>query len=110
GLPCMAFAGTSGGGSFGFGLYFDAKTVLGTEENTFKGFKFYPNPTNDILNLSAKNNIEQVFIYSLLGQKVLETSPNQHDATINVSSLTPGVYIMKLAVNGQSASYKFIKQ
>src|SRR5690606_11176521 len=33
GLPCMAFAGTSGGGSFGFGLYFDAKTVLGTEEN-----------------------------------------------------------------------------
>lgn len=110
-LPCMAFAGTSGGGSFGYGLYFDAKAViLGNQENSFEGFTFYPNPTRETLNLSANNTIENVAIYSLLGQKVMETSINQNKGSINVASLSPGVYLLKLAVNGQSATYKFIKQ
>ena len=110
GLPCLAFAGTSSGGGFGYGLYFDAKTVLGTAENIFEGFKCYPNPANEVLNLQAKSNIEKVSIYSILGQQVMEASPNQTNATLNVASLNPGVYILKLAVAGQSASYKFIKQ
>ncbi len=109
-LPCLAFAGTSGGGGFGYGLYFDAKTVLSVEENTLEGFKFYPNPTNEVLNLSAKNTIEKVSVYSILGQIVLESAPNKNDAVVNVAALKPGIYILKLAVDGQSASYKFIKQ
>ena len=109
-LPCLAFAGTSGGGGFGYGLYFDAKTVLGTAENIFEGFKCYPNPANEVLNLKAKSNIEKVSIYSILGQQVMEALPNQNNATLNVASLNPGVYILKLAVDGQSVSYKFIKQ
>ncbi|MCB0465170.1 MAG: T9SS type A sorting domain-containing protein [Aequorivita sp.] len=109
GLPCMAFAGTSG--SFGFNLYFDAKTVLiGIDENSFEGFKFYPNPAQDVLNLSANNTIESVSMFSLLGQKVLETSINQNETSINIASLTPGVYIMKAMIDGNAATYKFIKQ
>jgi hypothetical protein len=110
-LPCLAFAGTSSSGEFGFGLYFDAKTVLlNTNENSFENFKFYPNPTNEVLNLSSKNTIENVAIYSILGQKVLEISPNLNNTTINVASLSTGVYVLKLAINGQTATYKFIKQ
>lgn len=109
-LPCMAFAGTSGGGSYGYGLYYDAKSDLSVGENSFEDFKFYPNPTKEILNFSSKNVIEHLSIYSILGQKVLEDSPNQNDATLNIASLRPGVYVLKLAINGQSATYKFIKQ
>ncbi|CAM3361074.1 T9SS type A sorting domain-containing protein [Aequorivita lipolytica] len=109
--PCMAFAGTSAGGTFGFGLYFDAQNATaGIADNSFEDFKFYPNPAGEILNLSAKSNIDNVSIYSILGQKVLENSPNQNDATLNVASLYQGVYVLKLAINGQSATYKFIKQ
>lgn len=109
-MPCMAFAGTSSGGSYGYGLYFDAKTVLGVEENSFEGFTFYPNPTEDVLNLSSKNAIEHVSIYSILGQSVMEYTPNQSDVALQVATLNPGVYLLKLAINGQSATYKFIKQ
>ncbi|SRX52770.1 T9SS type A sorting domain-containing protein [Aequorivita sp. CIP111184] len=109
-LPCLAFAGTSGGGTFGFGLYFDAKTVLAVDENNFEGFKFYPNPAQDILNLSATNTIERVSIFSLLGQKIMETSPNQDNPSINVASLSQGVYLMKVMIDGKSATYKIIKQ
>lgn len=110
GFPCMAFAGTSG--SFGSGLYFDAKNgiTVGIADNNFEGFKFYPNPAQDVLNLSANNTIESVSIFSILGQKVMENSINQNDATINVANLSQGVYILKLAINGQSATYKFVKQ
>ncbi len=109
-LPCLAFAGTSGGGTFGYGLYFDAKTVLGIEENLFEDFTFYPNPAKDELSLSAKTTIENVAIYSLLGQKVMETSPNQNNPSINVASLSQGVYLMKVMIDGKSATYKIIKQ
>lgn len=110
-LPCMAFAGTSASGSFGFGLYFDAKTVLiGVDENSFEGFKFYPNPTQDVLNLSANNTIEYVSMFSLLGQKVFETLVNQNETSIDIASLTPGVYLMKALIDGNSATYKIIKQ
>ncbi len=109
GLPCMAFAGTSG--SFGFNLYFDAKTVLiGVGENSFEGFKFYPNPAQDVLNLSAKSTIESVSMFSLLGQKVFETSINQNETSINIASLTPGVYLMKVMIDGNSDTYKIVKQ
>ncbi|AFL80490.1 hypothetical protein Aeqsu_0989 [Aequorivita sublithincola DSM 14238] len=110
GFPCMAFAGTSG--SFGFGLYFDAKNgvTVGIADNNFEGFKFYPNPAQDVLNLSANSTIESVSIFSILGQKVMENSINQNDATINIANLSQGVYILKLVINGQSATYKFVKQ
>lgn len=110
-LPCMAFAGTSSSGAFGFGLYFDAKTVLiGIDENSFEGFKFYPNPAQDVLKLSANNTIESVSMFSLLGQKVFETSIDQNETSINISSLTPGVYLMKVMIDGNSDTYKIVKQ
>ena len=111
GLPCMAFAGTSSSGLYGYGLYFDAQNgVTGIDENTFEGFKFYPNPTQDVLNLSAKNTIESVSIFSMLGQKVMETSINQTISSINIASLNPGVYIMKVMIDGKYGTYKIIKQ
>ncbi|MBK5212668.1 MAG: T9SS type A sorting domain-containing protein [Flavobacteriaceae bacterium] len=112
GLLCMAFAATSSGCTWGYGLYFDAKNgvTAGIADNNFEGFKFYPNPAQDMLNLSAKNAIENVSIFSLLGQKVLKITPNQNKPSINVASLTPGVYVMKVTIEGQSATYKIIKQ
>ncbi len=110
-LPCMAFTGTSSAGTYGYNLYFDAKTVfVGVEENSFEGFKFYPNPTQNVLNLSANNTIESVSLFSLLGQKVMDISVNKDRSSINVESLTQGVYLMKVMIDGKSSTYKIIKQ
>ena len=107
--PCMAFAGTYEG--FGRNLYFDRKSnMLDVADNSFENFKFYPNPTQDVLNLSSKNNIDNVAIFSLLGQKVLDVSVNQNTSSINLESLTQGVYVMKVTIDGTVASYKIIKQ
>ncbi len=109
-MPCMAFAGTSAGGTYGYGLYYDAKSTLAVSENSFENFKFYPNPTQTVLNLSAINTIENVSMYSVLGQKVFENTVGQNEASISTVSLKPGVYFMKVLIDGQTATYKIIKQ
>ncbi|WP_026451680.1 T9SS type A sorting domain-containing protein [Aequorivita capsosiphonis] len=111
GLPCMAFAGSSSAGSYGYNLYFDAKTdLVGIEENLLEGFTFYPNPVRETLNIASENKVENISIYSLLGQEVMQISPEQKSPSINVSSLAPGVYVMKVKVDGQLGTYKIIKK
>lgn len=109
-LPCMAFTGTDTGGNYGYNLYFDRKSTLGVEENELEGLVYYPNPAQDILNLSAQTTLEQVAIYSVLGKKVLQVSPGQKNATLNVSSLAAGIYLLKIEANGQTGTYKIIKE
>lgn len=83
--------------------------VLGVSENTLDGFSFYPNPTSDKLSLQAANNIDAVGIYNLLGQKVLEINVGATSSEINLSNLTTGTYIMEVTIEGQTGSYKIMK-
>ncbi len=84
-------------------------TNLGVGNNTIEGFSYYPNPSSDIINLRAANNIEAVTVYNLLGQVMITDSVNAATSQINVSALSTGTYIMKVAVDGQIGTYKIIK-
>lgn len=109
GNPCMAFAGRNN--SSPVNLYFDAQnSTLAINENSLDGFKFYPNPVNSEINLSTNGKLENVAIFSLLGQQVSNTKINLDKTAIDVSALTSGVYLMKVEIDGQTGTYKFIKQ
>ena len=113
GLPCVAFSvvDRSVGFPYGHSIYFDRKSdVVGVEDNIIEGLAFYPNPAHELINLSAQNAIEDVVFYSLLGQEVLRVSPDGQKTAVDVSSLAQGVYVMKVGVKGQTASYKIIKE
>lgn len=93
-LPCMSFARTNG--AFGYGLYFDAETViLNTQNNTIEGLSYYPNPIVDKLNVSAKGNIELITIYNVLGQQVENFKPNSDKISLGMTNYTLGMYIME---------------
>ena len=81
-----------------------------TNELIHNDIIIYPNPAQDILNIFAKENVENISIYSLLGQKMMQVSPNENNPSIDISSLATGLYIMEVDVNGQSATYKIVKQ
>ncbi|PID68028.1 MAG: hypothetical protein CR968_03725 [Flavobacteriia bacterium] len=76
------------------------------EDNIIEGFKMYPSLVDDILNLKATNDIINVSIYNLLGQKVLNTP----ETTINMSGLPSGTYIVKVNTTREEGSYKVIKK
>jgi uncharacterized repeat protein (TIGR01451 family) len=81
---------------------------LGTPNfNQKKLFTVYPNPTNNILNISLSDNdtITAVTICNTLGQKVM----NDNVKTLDVSSLTAGTYLITVATDKGKATQKIIK-
>lgn len=75
-------------------------------ENNIEGLKVYPNPATDLVNIvSNEIGTKTVAIYDMLGKKVLETSTEE---TVNVSTLTSGVYIMNITQDGKNASRKLV--
>ncbi|CAM3426128.1 T9SS-dependent choice-of-anchor J family protein [Aequorivita lipolytica] len=85
-------------------------TNLGVSDNTIAGFSYYPNPTNGVLNLKSVENIEQVALYNLLGQRVVYSQVGATESKVDVSGLSTGTYLMKVTVNGQIGTYKVLKQ
>lgn len=67
----------------------------------------YPNPTNDLVTIAMDSDLKSIEVYSLHGQKVLSSTQYQ----INVSDLTPGVYLVKIeSINGLIATEKLVKK
>ncbi|MCZ8197703.1 MAG: leucine-rich repeat domain-containing protein [Flavobacterium sp.] len=73
-------------------------------------FTIYPNPVNEVLNLTTKQTTEvySLTIYNLLGQQV-QTTTNPTN-TVDVSSLKTGNYIVKIVTDKGVSSSKFVKE
>ncbi|MDT0555842.1 DUF7452 domain-containing protein [Patiriisocius hiemis] len=83
--------------------------VLGIEDNTIEGFSMYPNPTNNQLNITAKEAISNISIYNVLGQEIATYKGNDVIMNIDVSQLSTGTYIAKVQVGDAVKASKFIK-
>ena len=84
--------------------------TTGTDAFGIEGFTYYPNPVKNELNVSAKNTIDQLALYNLLGQVVKEYKPNAISTTVSTDGLSAGTYILKAVSNGKTGTYKIIKQ
>ena len=97
-------------GSF-FGEYEDYCVYIGEDANVDElenEFAIYPNPTNGMLNISSSLNIIQAVIYSYDGKLVYSESGILNQ--IDVSTLSPGMYVLQLQTDQGAETLKFIKQ
>ncbi len=71
---------------------------------------FYPNPvSNGKIYITSKNSqSKEIAIYDVLGKKVLQASLNVNAKELNVASLSPGVYIIKIKEGEATATRKLI--
>ncbi|WP_309641695.1 T9SS type A sorting domain-containing protein [Flavobacterium sp.] len=74
------------------------------------GFKSYPNPVKNILNLSYSKTISNVAIYNLLGQEVMAKATNANQSQIDMSHLASGTYLVKVTADNQVKTIKVIKE
>ena len=81
-----------------------------TMTNELVNFKYAPNPVTDSITLSNSDEISQVTIFNLMGQKVLSISPNQLMTSIDMSSLNPSSYFVEIVSLGKKVTIKVIKQ
>ena len=83
---------------------------LGNTNFDNSSFTYYPNPVNDILNLSYSQTIERVSIYNLLGQEVITKTLNNNLGQIDMSNLANGTYLVKVFADNQTKTIKVLKQ
>lgn len=79
-----------------------------TQEPTIEGLIIYPNPVNSgKIFITTKSSLDKkVEIFNVLGKKVLETVITSKE--VNVSTLSPGVYFIKIKEGEASATRKLI--
>ena len=104
----------SGGGGTVFDFVeADFDPTLSTDVKQLSSNDFFvSNPVNNVLEISSNVlKINQVEVYSLLGNKVLTQSADALSTTnMNVASLSAGVYIVKIDSSKGAFSTKIIKQ
>lgn len=69
---------------------------------------FYPNPvSNGKIYITSKTSLDkEVLIFDVLGKKVLQTTISSRE--LNISSIPPGVYIIKITEADTTATRKLI--
>lgn len=82
-------------------------TLSTPEFETFQ-VEIYPNPTSDRLFIKSKELVKSVKVYNILGSEfVVNMLTNE---TIDVSTLSSGMYVLKLYSDTSEQTFKFIKK
>lgn len=86
----------------------DSRQTGKAQDTSIEGLNFYPNPvSNGKIYITSKSSIDkEITIFDVLGKKVLQTVLNSKE--LNVSNLSPGVYIIKIKENDATATRKLI--
>jgi Secretion system C-terminal sorting domain len=105
--------GSQGDGGLNSTYYFD--DVAFSEDLLVPTFvnsnvTLYPNPASNQLSIKAKELIQKVTIYNLLGQEVLTKEPNSKTTTLQISQFQKGIYTVKTIIDDKESSSKFIKE
>ena len=92
------------------GFYLTDNNSVGITDYKQLTFEFYPNPTTDVLSVSATSNIDLIYITNLLGQEVYHSAPKQKQTVLNIKELQNGVYILNVKTGEGISKAKFIKK
>jgi hypothetical protein len=66
-------------------------------EISLSDFRLYPNPAQDIVELSSGVPIEAIFIYDLTGRLIFKTEGiHVYDYQMDVSGFNSGIYLLKV--------------
>ena len=90
---------------------FSQNTTFGTpNKHSIEGLSVFPNPvsnTKSVVFITTKSNaLKQVEIYNVLGKQIASAVSTRKE--LDISSLTSGVYILKITENSFSETRKLV--
>lgn len=84
--------------------------IMGVDDNVITNFTYFPNPMEDVLNITADLDIKSVAVFNVLGQEILG---NKHfnGNKVDVSTLPTGTFIFRVTFdNGSIKNFKAVKK
>jgi len=93
----------------GYFLEYQNEPVLNISNQNLVEFYIYPNPVSDQLFITSENlQIETIKIYSISGKEVMNFESNEE--SIDVSSLSEGLYFIEVSSLEGKSIQKFVKE
>jgi hypothetical protein len=83
----------------------------GPDLNNPSEFSYYPNPVENTLTLNAaSSNIQNVVMFNMLGQQVMQVTPNDLTSELDMSNLQTGSYFVRVTVANVTKTIRVVKQ
>ena len=98
------------GQSEDYTIYVKESSTASVAKNNVLNVSLHPNPAKNEVNISAKNTIESVTIYNVLGKKVSSYTVNATSKNLDIANLSSGIYVLKYLSSNAVGSLKFIKE
>lgn len=81
------------------------------ELNIINAITLQPNPTNGLISINSRIEIQKVEIINIAGQILLSELTKDKSQPLNLADFSAGIYFIKVSyANGQSVTKKVIKQ
>lgn len=85
------------------------EVTLGLDNISTPSFKVFPNPVQDLLNVTADKEITHIEVFNMLGQTVITQSVYTNQAQIDMSGLLSGNYLVKITAANISQIWRVVK-
>ena len=90
--------------------YINVSNILSIDsEEILSKVSIYPNPTSNIIYIKTSETIDNITLYTMLGQEVFTINGASNGLELNLSNQASGTYILKLQTQGSIQSMKIIK-
>ena len=93
-------------------IFLDPKLISAIDKKTDEYIRIYPNPVKDnlIINIDESLSKGQLSILNISGQQLLQQEITEAKTTIDVSKLSPGIYVVKMVGEKGVHMGKFVKR
>jgi Metallo-peptidase family M12/Secretion system C-terminal sorting domain len=84
---------------------------LNTNSSNYIDFSYYPNPSNGKVIINSKTAINQIQVYNVTGQLLLDNNLNDTAINVDISAFAQGTYFFKLKFDGnKEANFKILRR
>lgn len=84
--------------------------ALSTSDFVLPNFKYYPNPVLHNLTIENSSVIDEIEIFSVSGQSILNKVINNDHSNIDLSNVSSGFYFLRVKSEGQVKTIKIVKK
>lgn len=84
------------------------KNPTSVSETQSEGVSIYPNPTNGRINVVANDIINSVVVLDMTGNTLMSESANSNNASLDLSTLGKGMYLVKVVTADESIVKKVV--
>ncbi|MFM8487494.1 MAG: T9SS type A sorting domain-containing protein, partial [Bacteroidota bacterium] len=84
---------------------------VGTKESQLNiGVLVSPNPATDVVTVKTDASLDRLTIYDVTGRMLISVTPDSTSLNLNISSLQPGIYFLRLQKENAFSTVRFTKQ